>query len=97
MTKETYKGTNVKSATIDKVLDLLIELFTKYDLNDNSSIDFNNFISEIRERNKVLDKELKTLKTKLNKETSAKIYYKTNLLKNMGKEDIMKLLEEKVE
>jgi hypothetical protein len=97
MNKETYKGTNVSSANTEKIFILIEELFSKFDLNDNQTIDFKIFMSELRERYKNFDKENKTIKTKLSKETNAKNYYKENLVKNLDKSDLIKLLEEKIE
>ena len=97
MNKETYKGTNVKGASTEKIIDLISEIFNKFDLNDNNTIDFNIFISELKERSKILTKELKETKSKLTKQTNAKNYYKNNLINRLDKNDILKLLEDVVE
>lgn len=50
MVKDKYKGTDVTEASTDHIIRLLEELFKDFDLNDNKTIDFNNFMSELKNR-----------------------------------------------
>ena len=94
---ETYKGTNVKLANTNKIIELLSELYKPLDLNDNNSKDFHSFLPELKERVKNYEKEIKDLKTNLNKSNKAKDFYKKKLIDNMKKSDLSRLIEELVE
>lgn len=97
MVKEKYKGINVKKAKTSHILDLITEIFVKYDLNDNSSIDFNNLMSELQSRLKSLEKSVREANTKLKKEITVKNKYKDNFFKIATQKQIQKLLEETIE
>lgn len=95
--KTEYKGTNVKLASSEKIVELLTEVYKPLDLNDNNSKDFHNFIPELKLRINNYEKEIKELKAQLTKTNKAKDYYKKKLLDNMKKSDLSKLIEELVE
>ena len=67
---------NVKNAGVETVTNFIVELFEKYDLNDDESKIFKVCIERIKDYKKSCDKELKQLKMDYNKINKAKENYK---------------------